>query len=250
MAAKKPNTPKAVLAELKTLGTAQNVKVYGRHGVKPPLYGVSYANLGKLKKRIGVDHDVAVDLWTSGVHDARVLATMVADPDAATAKLVDGWAGELNNYVLSDAFVGFVAKTQIAKTRATRWKSAKNEWKSAAGWGLIGALAETPAFTDAELTSIVDEIQCTIHDQKNRTRHAMNMALICIGLRNKKMEALALNAAKAIGVVEVDHGETSCKTPSAAAYIRKTALHRKKRAAKKKATKRKATRKKKRARSR
>ena len=246
MAAKMNRDVQAILAELKSLGTAQNVKVYGRHGVKPPAYGVSYAHLGKLTKRIRVNHEVAVGLWKSGNHDARVLATMVADPDAATGTLVDAWARDLSNYVLTDAFVGFVVKTKFAKSRALRWKKARDEWKAAAGWGLVGALAETSAFTEAELKPLVREIATTIHERENRTRHAMNMALICVGLRSQAMESLALSAAATIGRVEIDHGQTRCKTPDAAAYIRKTKVHRKKRAAKKKAAKkRKAARKKK-----
>jgi len=62
------------LRALKALGTAQNRKVYARHGVQPPLFGVSYAALGKLRKQIGVDHKLALALWKSGNHDARVLA--------------------------------------------------------------------------------------------------------------------------------------------------------------------------------
>ena len=72
---------KQALAKLKALGTAQNRKVYARHGVTREAFGVSYANLGKLVREIKVDHELALGLWKSGNHDARVLATMVADPE-------------------------------------------------------------------------------------------------------------------------------------------------------------------------
>src|SRR3990172_1099061 len=93
-----------VLAELNKMGTEQNRKVYARHGVGPNMYGVSYANLGALKKKIKVDHGLALDLWASGNHDARVLATMIADPKQADDELLDGWVRDLDNYVLTDAF--------------------------------------------------------------------------------------------------------------------------------------------------
>jgi 3-methyladenine DNA glycosylase AlkD len=54
------------LKRLKTAGTAQNRKVYARHGVRPEMYGVSYANLGKLRQEIGTDHELARGLWESG----------------------------------------------------------------------------------------------------------------------------------------------------------------------------------------
>jgi hypothetical protein len=62
------------MAELARLGTAQNRKVYRRHGVGEPLFGVSYGNLRNLAKRIRVDQDLARELWDSGNHDARVPA--------------------------------------------------------------------------------------------------------------------------------------------------------------------------------
>ena len=72
------------LARLKALGTAQNRKVYGSHGVTGAMFGVSYANLGKLRKEIKVDHKLAEQLWASRNHDARVLATMIADSEQMT----------------------------------------------------------------------------------------------------------------------------------------------------------------------
>ena len=67
----------------------------------------------------------------------------------------------------------------------------------------------------------LETIEREIHSRKNRVRHSMNGALIAIGLRNPKLEQRALAAAAGIGKVEVDHGETNCKTPDAAAYITK-----------------------------
>jgi 3-methyladenine DNA glycosylase AlkD len=65
------NDPEAVLAQLEALGTAQNRKVYARHGVAEPMFGVSFAHLRKLGKKLHPDHDLARALWASGNHDAR-----------------------------------------------------------------------------------------------------------------------------------------------------------------------------------
>ncbi len=69
-----------VLRELEALGSEQTRKTYRRHGVIEPLHGVSYGDLGKLKKRLKVNHPLALELWASGIHEARLLATMIADP--------------------------------------------------------------------------------------------------------------------------------------------------------------------------
>jgi hypothetical protein len=68
-------------------------------------------------------------------------------------------------------------------------------------------------------------VEKKIHSATNAEREAMNMALIQIGCRNAALRKAALAAAKRIGKVEVDHGDTACKTPDAAAYIEKTWAH-------------------------
>src|SRR5256885_16659489 len=79
---------------------------------------------------------------------------------------------------------------------------------------------------DAEVDRLLTKIEREIHRSKNRVRHSMNGALITIGLRDAAFEKKALAAAGRIGKVEVDHGDTACQTPDAAAYIRKTAARR------------------------
>ncbi len=211
---------------LKQSGTAQNRKVYRRHGVGEKQFGVSYANLGKLQKSIRQDHALALGLWDSGVHDARVLATMVADPQQMKSSDLDRWSKDLDNYVVTDAFVKLASQSRFAKAKINKWLRARNEWVASAGWGLVACLGdEDGVLTDAEAEEYLNTLERDIHQQKNRVRHTMNMALICLGLRSEKFKRMAVSAASRIGKVEVDHGETNCKTPDAAAYIEKTWQH-------------------------
>lgn len=246
---------KEVMSELEALGTAQNVKVYTRHGVDTKMFGVSFANLGKLQKKIRCDHGLAQRLWKSGNHDARILGMMVADAESVDGATLESWAGDLSNYVITDALSRFVARTPHAAAKAKKWSRSTDEWRSSAGWNVVGSLADGPPgimrATDDELDAFLDRIEKGIHKALNRTRYAMNNALICIGLRGGALEKRALAIAARIGKVEVDHGETGCKTPDAASYIAKTKAYRKKKAAKKtskkaakKATKKKSTKKK------
>lgn len=225
-------TKSEVLNQLKALGTEQNRKVYARHGVKGETFGVSCANLGKLKKRIKVDHGLALELWATGNHDARVLATMIADPARMTARLLDAWVKELDDYVLTDAFSGLAAKSPAALKRMERWTAATGEWVAGAGWGVLAHRAlNDDDLSDAYLEKTIEAIETGIHAGKNRVRHAMNQALIAIGIRNPRLEKKAVAAAKRIGKVEVDHGQTSCKTPDAVATIKKTLEYRRKKRA-------------------
>src|SRR6185503_19234980 len=65
---------------LEKAGSAQTRKTYLRHGAQEPLFGVSFATLKTLVKKIGVDHELALELWDTGNSDARVLAMKIADP--------------------------------------------------------------------------------------------------------------------------------------------------------------------------
>lgn len=219
-------TPAQALAALEQAGTAQNRKVNAKHGVGPAQCGVSYAELKKLAKAAGCDQALAVGLWGSGNHDARVLATMVADPAAFTAPELDAWARDLDNYLVCDAFGSLVARSPLAAGRATAWRGHKGEWVATAGWNVTAHLAMRDDADEPALAALIPGIAGAIHDRPNRVRHAMNMALIAIGARGGALEKAALAAAARIGKVEVDHGETSCRTPDAADYIRRTVAHR------------------------
>lgn len=224
-------TRQDVLRELEKLGTAQNRKVYKRHGVASS-YGVSYANLTKMRKKINVDHELARKLWSSKNHDARILATMIVDPAKMDGRQIDSWAKDLSNYVIMDAFVAAVSRTRFAETRMKKWHKSKDEFIGGAGWQLLSYLAmNDERLPDTYFTPYLKIIERDIHSRKNRVRHSMNGALISIGARNEKLEKKALSVAKKIGKVEVDHGETNCKTPDALDYIPKAAAHRRRKRA-------------------
>ena len=227
------------MRELKSVGTAQNREVYPRHGVQGELFGVSYANLEKLRKKIGTDHALARALWATANHDARILASMIADPAEISAADVDAWVADLDNYVVADAFVGLVARSPLAHSRMKKWVRSKKEFVASAGWGLLAQLTGSPELSDDDLLGHLQTIESKIHAAPNHARHSMNQALICIGVRGPALRAEALAAAKRVGVVEVDHGQTSCKTPDAADYIRKTVAHQKQMAARRKKKKKK-----------
>ncbi len=215
---------------LKSLGTAQNRKILARHGVGKEMYGVSLANLNRLTKEITKDHALAQELWRSGNHDARVLATTVADPLEVSPQLLDAWKSDLDNYVITDAFSRLVAKTRFAQDRLEHWTKSSQEWTGRAGWLVFALLAmKDGALEEEYLEARIPMIEERIHKAKNRVRDAMNSALIAIGARSDALAEKAVAAALRIGKVEVDHGRTGCKTPDAVAYIRKTRARKKRR---------------------
>lgn len=216
-------TLQETLATLERAGTAQNRKVYGNHGVEGPLYGVSYAELGKLKKMIGIDHDLAMGLWESGVHDARILATMIADPAELKSRQLDAMAREVRSYVQCSALASLVGKSPLAVKKFEAWKNRKSEWVAATAWDLLAEMAtHSPERLDDDFCAEqIDIIASEIHGRPNRVRHSMNMALIATGVLSAKLHKKAVATARMIGKVEVDHGKTSCKTPDPIPYMKR-----------------------------
>lgn len=211
-----------VLQEMESLGTEHNRKIYGRHGICDEMYGVSYADLKTLIKRIKTNHELALGLWASGNHDARVLATMIADPKKMTSDLADSWAMDLGNFVIADAFSTLMSKAPFALAKAEEWIGVEDEWRGAVGWQLMAyAAMQNRELPSSYFDKYLHIIESSIHSRKNRVRYAMNGALISIGMRAEELAGKALEVARTIGKVHVDHGETSCKTPNASQSIQK-----------------------------
>ncbi len=227
------SSAETILSELENLGTEQARKTYKRHGVGDKVYGVSYSDLGKFQKKLKTNHTIALDLWNSGIHDAQILALMIADPQKADSKQLDQWVQTLTNYVMTDAFSAYVAKTPAAKEKADAWIRSDKEWVSSAGWNVIAHLAmDDTTLPDSYFEDLLKTVERDLPTAPNRTRHEMNNALIAIGARNPILQADAVDRAKRIGKVKVDHGLTNCKTPDAVSYIQKTVDYRMAKAAK------------------
>ena len=222
-------TAAEVLDQLRERGKESFRKTYRRHGAGERLFGVSTADLKSLQKALKKNDAIARELWASGWYDARILATMIADPAQLDEATLDAWSHDLDCYPIIDAFGALVARTSFARAKAEQWMAADDESIESAGWRVLAHLAMNDAsLPDSYFASRIEAIRRGISGAKNRVRHEMNSALIAIGVRNDALETKATEAAGAIGKVQVDHGETACETPDAASYIAKTLARRKK----------------------
>ena len=226
----KPAAPRMTLAEtmsaLEKAGSAQTRKTYIRHGAAEPMFGVSFATLKTLLKRIGVDQELALALWDTGNFDARNLAVKVADPARMSPSDLDRWAGTQTARMCGAYVAHLAAEGPHARSRSDAWREAPGETKRCAGWSLVGAMAmcdeDTP---DAWFVKRLAEIEKSIQASPNAQREAMLHALISIGCRSAALRKSVTAAAKRIGKVEIDHGDTACKTPEVAATLEKTWAH-------------------------
>lgn len=215
------------MKELEKAGSAQTRKTYARHGADEPMFGTSFAALKVLTKKIDVDHELALALWDTKNFDARNLAVKIVDPARLSPADLDKWARETSTSRMCGGYVGMLAgEGPHATKKLESWLASKDAKLRAAGRSLLGFLAQRDeTIPDAFFEKRLAEIEKTIHSAPNPDREGMNMGVILIGCRNAALRKAATAAAKRIGKVEIDHGDTDCKTPDAVEYIEKTWAH-------------------------
>ena len=214
-----------VMEELKAFGSPSTRKTYARHGIVGSIFGVKHGDLHKLVRKIEIDHPLALELWHSGNFDAQILATMIMDPAQLKMKDLAELHKDVDGHALSSALSNVAQRTPVAEKMMRKWMTRKSELYTNTAWMMLAGIArESPdLLKKSDYADFLKTMEENIHQAPNRTRHAMNSALISIGTYIN--EKSALRSAKRIGVVEVDHGDTSCKTKPAGAYIQKAAAH-------------------------
>ena len=214
------------MAALEAAGSEQTRKTYVRHGAPEPMFGVSFATLKTLMKRIGVDHELGLTLWDTGNFDARNLAVKVVDPARMSTAELDRWAQAPYARMCVAYVAHVVVEGPHARAKADQWLGAPAEAQRFVAWTLVGAMAmRDEATPDAWFADRLAEIERSIHTAPNAEREGMNHAVIAIGCRSAVLRKAAMAAVRRIGKVEVDHGDTACKTPDAGESIEKAWSH-------------------------
>jgi len=181
-------------------------------------FGIGLTKLRKIAKQIGRDHRLAKSLWNSDVYDAKILGLLTDDPKAITPadaerQVEDG----LDEGMLAHVFASCdatLAKAPFAFDLARQWVESDDAMRRRCGYYLLYELSKkkSKAIDDDYLLQQVSIIRDSIHHQPMWVREAMNLALLGIGKRNKRLYHAAVAVADAIGPVEVDYGDdNSCQ---------------------------------------
>jgi hypothetical protein len=215
------------MAELKGKGTAQNRKIYARHGlVAERVYGVSVAEMKLIAKTIKKQQALAMELYATGIMDAMYLAGMVADGALMSRAELNAWAeGAAGMQMIAEYTVPWVTVDHAAgRELALEWMRSKQDHIAAAGWstysGLV-ALCDDSALDLKEVDGLLAAAVKGIPGAQNRERYCMNTFVICVGSYVAPLYKQAVAAARQIGAVDVEMGQTACKVPLATAYIDK-----------------------------
>jgi 3-methyladenine DNA glycosylase AlkD len=194
-------TAQTVLDRLRALSDPKAVEGMARFGINPKnTYGVSIPVLRSMAKEIGTDHGLAQQLWSSGFHEAKILASMVDDAQAVTERQMERWVSEFDSWDVCDQCCGnLFDRSAFASQKALEWSGRDEEFIKRAGFVLMAALAvHSRTLSDRDFSNFLPVIYSHATDDRNFVRKAVNWALRQIGKRNAKLNKAAVRTAKRI----------------------------------------------------
>lgn len=215
-----------IMKLLESKGSEQTRKTFRRHGAPESMFGVKVGDLKPIAKQIKGDHALAMQLYATGNSDAMYLAGLVANGAEMKRAELDRWAKGATWHMISGCAVPWVASEHPdAIEIAVRWIDSPKEEIAVAGWATLASVVSVRKDDDLpikQLGALLSRVVNTIHTSPNRVRYTMNNFVICSGTYVTSLADSAMVAAKKIGRVEVDMGETDCNVPDAASYITKS----------------------------
>jgi 3-methyladenine DNA glycosylase AlkD len=194
-----------VLHQLKSLSDPEAVKGMARYGINPEYaYGVSIPNLRRIGRRAGKDHGLASDLWATGIHEARILASMVENPKTVTDEQMERWVSDFNSWDLCDQCCNnLFRKTVYAHDKALEWSTREEEFVKRAGFVLMACLAvHDKDARDEEFRTFFPVIKREAVDRRNFVKKAVNWSLRQIGKRNLNLNEEAVSVAEEIQQID------------------------------------------------
>jgi 3-methyladenine DNA glycosylase AlkD len=162
--------------------------------------GVSVPDMRKLAKEVGKDHKLALDLWRTGIAEARIMAGMVGDPAKLTEEQMEDWVKGINSWDVCDQVcMNLFEKNQLAWKKIIDWSGREEEFVKRAAFSLIACLAwHDKKASDDKFIKLLPIIVREATDERNFVKKAVNWALRNIGKRNLNLNKAATNAAKEI----------------------------------------------------
>lgn len=194
-----------VIEKLEGMANPANVEGMARFGINPRnTLGVSVKDLRVMAKGLGRDHQLAGQLWDSGIHEARMLATLVEDPGAVTVEQADSWVKDLDSWDICDGLCFNVLwKTPFAYRKCFEWSNREEEFVRRAGFALMAKLAlSDKKASDERIAEFLPAIAAGATDERNFVKKAVSWALRQVGKRDLALNELAVATARSIEALD------------------------------------------------
>ena len=193
-------TVEQVLIELKLLSTPEHFGKLAHFGINDAkALGVKIPLIRTLAKKIGKNHALAVELWATEVHEARLLATMIDDPKLITENQFDSWVQDFNSWDICDQCCGLLIKTSFSLQKIDEYSINNQEFIKRTAFVLMCALAVRDKKMEVSTFQyFLEIIEREAWDERNFVRKAVNWALRQIGKRDEELRLIAIETAERI----------------------------------------------------
>ena len=192
------NNLNEIVERLKSLANSKNVDGMAKFGINPEgTLGISMPNLRSIAKEIRNNNDLAIELWDTGIHEARILATLVADPKVISEERIDKWVEDIDSWDVCDQFCSnLLDKTEFCYKKIYEWTAREDEFVKRAGFALIATSSMHHKKQDDKVfEDFLALIINASNDERNFVKKAVNWALRQIGKRSNYLNEKALIAA-------------------------------------------------------
>ena len=194
-----------ILKRLRAAGSAANVVGMARYGIRPAkAYGVATPVIRSIAKELRNNPDLASALWSTNVLEARMLATMIADPLQIPEEEVERWVRKFDCWSVCDsACIGLLWKTPFAWRKVREWSRREPEYERRAAFALLAGLAvHDKKASDKQFRAALRLISKAAGDERNFVKKAVNWALRQIGKRNTGLREAAIDTAESLIATE------------------------------------------------
>ncbi|MGB7624048.1 MAG: DNA alkylation repair protein [Terriglobia bacterium] len=194
-----------ILRRLRSFSNPIAVAEMARFGIhETKAYGVSTPVLRKLAKQIGKDHQLAQQLWSSGILDARALASLIDEPSRVTEAQMERWSKDFNSWAVCDGCcANLFDKTEWAHRKALEWSQRKEEFVKRGGFVLMAAMAvHDKKAANSQFLRFFPLIFREATDERNFVKKGVNWALRQIGKRNATLNKAAIRLARKIQKID------------------------------------------------
>ena len=190
-----------IVALLRSLRSERDIAGQRHFGIaaRGEQLGVSVPRLREIGRPHRRDHALALELWATGIHEARVLAAVIDDPKKITRAQMDRWARDCDNWAVTDAMAFTFDRTEFAEAKAHAWSRRKAEFVKRAAFSVVAGMAvHRKELPDEIFLRFLPVIRREAKDERNFVRKAVNWALRQIGKRNPRLRRAAMAEARRI----------------------------------------------------
>ena len=183
-----------------TRATRDGMARYGLPSDKA--FGITMLQLKTLAKLVGRNHDLAADLWATGLYDARMAAALIDDPAQVTVAQMDRWCKDFDNWGIVDTVCfALFDRTPHAWGKVSKWATKQPEFEKRAAFALLwGLTTHDKTAPDEKYIDGLKLIEQAATDERHFVKKAVNMALRAVGKRNKALNTAAVAVAQRLAV--------------------------------------------------